>query len=351
MLGGLIFFHELGHFLVARAFGMGVSTFSLGFGPKLFKRTYGKTEYCLSAVPLGGYCALVGEDDQSQELPQGFTSKESFALRPAWQRILVVAAGPFANVLLALLICWILAFSYGQAHLLPTVGEVMPDSPAAMAGMQAGDTIISIDGTPIKDWVSMSDAIAASKGTALTVDVDRAGVMQSVNITPKVASRTTVFGEEESTWVIGVRASGNTAHTELGFWQSAGAGAERTWEMVVLTWTGFVKLFQRVVPIDQVGGPIMIAQMVGEQAQQSLANVLALAALISINLAILNLLPIPVLDGGHIVFFLIEMIIGRPVPQKIRTITMQVGIALLIGLMLLSTYNDIARIVKGFWGS
>ncbi|MEG6594060.1 site-2 protease family protein, partial [Desulfovibrio sp. 1188_IL3213] len=147
VLGGLIFFHELGHFAVARGFGMGVSTFSLGFGPKILKRKWGKTEYALSLIPLGGYVALVGEQDDS-ELPEGFTREESFSLRPAWQRLLVVAAGPVANMLLAWLLCWILAFAWGTPQLLPQVGGLVENSPAAKAGVEAGDTIVSINGQP-----------------------------------------------------------------------------------------------------------------------------------------------------------------------------------------------------------
>ncbi|WP_300923648.1 site-2 protease family protein, partial [uncultured Desulfovibrio sp.] len=145
VLGGLIFFHELGHFAVARALGMGVSTFSLGFGPKILTRKVGKTEYALSLVPLGGYVALVGESDEA-DIPEGFTPAESFARRPAWQRLLVVAAGPAANILLAWLLCWALAFGWGVPVLQPVVGAVTAESPAARAGLLPGDRILSIDG-------------------------------------------------------------------------------------------------------------------------------------------------------------------------------------------------------------
>lgn len=351
VLGGLIFFHELGHFAVARAFGMGVSTFSLGFGPKLWGRTYGKTEYRLSAIPLGGYVALVGEEDGA-ELPAGFTSEESFNRRAPWQRLLVVAAGPFANFLLAWFLCWGLAFAYGQAEILPNIGEVQENSPAAHGGLQAGDTVISINGTPIADWQAMSAAIAATKGAPMSVDVARDTDQHSEQITlrliPQSAMSKTIFGEEQQTWRIGVRSSGKHRSIELGFLESAGAGAKRTWEMVALTWMGFVKLAQRVVPLDQVGGPIMIAQMVGQQASEGLPSVLALAALISINLAVLNLLPIPVLDGGQIVFCALETVMRRPLGQRFREYTMKAGWMFLMGLMVLATFNDVWRLVKGW---
>ncbi len=348
VLGGLIFFHELGHFLMGRAFGMGVSTFSLGFGPKLLKYTRGKTEYCLSLIPLGGYCALVGEEVDA-ELPEGFTKEESFALRPAWQRLLVVIAGPFANVLLAWLLCWGLAYGYGQQYILPVVGAVLENSAAAEAGLQPKDRILKINGLEIDNWSTMATSIEESKGKPMNVDIERDDNILNLTLTAKTMSRKNIFGETVESYAIGIHAANEVHHSPVGFFEAAKVGAIRTWDMVVFTWTGFVKLFQRVVPLDQVGGPIMIAQMVGQQAELGLAPVLGLAALISINLGILNLLPIPVLDGGHIVFYTIEMIIRRPVSGKLRHILTQIGFFLLIALMLLATFNDIWRLVKGFF--
>ncbi len=354
VLGGLIFFHELGHFLMARALGMGVSTFSIGFGPKLYSRVVGKTEYCLSLIPLGGYCALVGEDyddDHSkmeeEGLTQQFSEKEFFYLRPTWQRFLVVAAGPFANIVTAFVLCWILAFGYGQSYLVPEVGKVLADSPAAHAGLKEGDIILRIGQMPIKDWTEMSQSIKASQGQSIDVTFDRAGTIYTEPLTPKTSIQKNVFGEATETYVIGVQASGKIAHVDIGFFEALTLGAKNTWNMVDLTYTGFVKLFQRTVPLDQVGGPIMIAQLVSEQAATGLANVLSLAALISINLAILNLLPIPVLDGGHIVFLGIETIMRRPLPHKLRLILGQVGFFMLIGIMIFATFNDIMRLFGG----
>ncbi|MGE9984622.1 RIP metalloprotease RseP [Desulfovibrio sp. SGI.169] len=368
VLGGLIFFHELGHFAVARALGMGVSVFSLGFGPKILKYRRGKTEYALSLVPLGGYVALVGESDEA-DIPEGFSAEESFALRPAWQRLLVVAAGPAANIALAWLLCWGLAFGWGTPVLLPQVGAVMENSPAARAGLRPGDRILSIDGQHVKSWEAMSDAIARSGGRPMRLEVERVTAGDagqplsdadarrdrgwtaksdtlSLEMTAERAARKTIFGENETAWLIGVRAAGSVATQPESFWHAASAGAAQTWQMVSLTWQSFVKLAERVVPLDQVGGPIMIAQMVGEQAHQGLPGLLALTALISVNLGILNLLPIPVLDGGQVVFCLLEMLFRRPVNRKVQEYSMRVGLALLIGLMLLATFNDIWRLFR-----
>ena len=372
VLGGLIFFHELGHFAVARGLGMGVSTFSLGFGPKILKYRRGKTEYALSLVPLGGYVALVGESDP-KDIPEGFTEKESFALRPAWQRLLVVAAGPAANIILAWLLCWTLALGWGTPVLLPQVGGVVQNGPADKAGIQPGDTIVSINGAAVANWQAMADAITQSNGKTLAVTLSRPdmapqaddqtrtdeaaqpeqGMIISVELTPERSIRKTIFGEEESAWLIGIRNSGAVRLVQHGFADAAIAGAGQTADMVSLTWQSFVKLAERVVPLDQVGGPIMIMQMVGKQAHEGLAGLLALAALISINLGILNLLPIPVLDGGQIVFCLWEIIFRRPLNARLQDYAMRAGIALLVALMLLATYNDLWRILKntGWFGS
>ncbi|MBD5642206.1 MAG: RIP metalloprotease RseP [Desulfovibrio sp.] len=350
VLGGLIFFHELGHFLMARVLGIGVSTFSLGFGPKILKHKAGKTEYALSLVPLGGYVALVGESDVG-DLPAGFTMRESFALRPGWQRLLVIAAGPVFNILLAWLLCWGLAYGWGTPVLQPVIGGVQADSPAFRAGLAPGDRIEEIDGKPIESWEKMSAAINRSEGRPLQLVVlrpEKDDHFETLHLTLQAerSTRKTIFGEDETAWLIGVRAGNAVTTRPEPFWAAARAGAIQTWSMVTLTWQSFVKLAERVVPLDQVGGPIMIAQMVGEQVHHGLAGLLALTALISVNLGILNLLPVPVLDGGQIVFCLYEIIFRRPVPARAQEYAMKIGIVLLLGLMALATFNDIWRLIK-----
>lgn len=343
VLGGLIFFHELGHYLAARFLGIGVHAFSLGFGPRLFGWRSGQTDYRLSLIPLGGYVSLAGENDE--ELPEGFTRAEMFSARPAWHRLIVVAAGPIFNLILAWFIYWGLAFSHGQFIVLPEVGKVQTESPAAAAGVQPGDRIVGIDGVSIERWDQVSDAIAASKGRPVELRLARGDTLVDMRITPEHRTRKTIFGDEEDAFLIGIQASGATESIPQGPVDAAFTGAHQTWTMIAMTGKGVVKLFERVVPLDTVGGPIMIAQMVSREAKDSgLTGVLALAALISINLGLLNLLPIPVLDGGHIIFLGIEMLFGRPVPQKVQEVTMRMGLLLLLGLMFLATYNDIVRI-------
>ena len=357
VLGGLIFFHELGHFSVARLFGIGVRTFSLGFGPRIWGKQVGKTEYRLSLVPLGGYVSMVGEDGEEED-PEvlardtsnnvSFDRSESFALRPAWQRMLVVLAGPVANIILAFLIYWCVALVVGQSFLEPVIGTVVADSPAAKADLRPGDRIVQIDGKPIQEWGEVVEGIGAGQGHPVRLmferDEGREIVLFTTEITPEAKTRKNIFGEEQPAWLIGIMAAGTYGTRELGAMDALTAGFSQTWGMVAFTFESFKKLFERVVPLDQVGGPILIAQMVGQQAEYGVTGVLLMAALISVNLGILNLLPIPVLDGGHILFALIEMIRRRPVTDRVRDFAIRMGMALLLGLMLLATWNDLVRL-------
>ena len=346
VLGVLIFFHELGHFLVARMFGIGVSTFSLGFGPKLFSFVSGKTEYRLSAVPLGGYVSLVGEADNEEDVPDQFTPEEKFSGRPPWQRTLVVAAGPVFNFILAWFIFWGLFWSGGQLELVAEIGEVAENSPAYEAGLTPGDRVIEVDGRKITYWDDMVLFIQQSQGDPLDFLVQRNSDVLGVTVTPEMATRENIFGEEIVTPQVGVVASGETVSIELGFFSAAGEGAAQTWMLMKLTVQGIIKLIERIIPLDNIGGPIMIAQLVSEQTQEGLVNLLALTALISINLGLINLLPIPVLDGGHIVFNTVEMITGKPLNDRMKQIATRIGIAFILTLMAFAIINDVLRIVR-----
>ncbi len=344
VLGLLIFFHELGHFLVARIMGIGVSTFSLGFGPKLFAFVLGKTEYRLSAVPLGGYVHLVGESEEAK-LPEGFTSRESFARRPPWQRILVVAAGPVFNFALAWFIYWGLFFAHGQTMLLPEIGQLADDGPAQEAGLQPGDRVLRVDNSEIRYWDELVMHIRDNRGEPIALQVQRNENIYEFTLTPQMAVQETIFGEEVKTPQIGIVASGETETISLGFFSSAREGLAQTWMLIRLTVEAIIKLIERIIPLETIGGPILIAQLVSEQTQEGLVNLLALTALISINLGLINLLPIPVLDGGHILFYSIEMIIRRPLNARMRQMATRIGILLILSLMAFAIINDILRLV------
>jgi len=344
VLGALIFFHELGHFLIAKLLGVGVKTFSLGFGPKLLSCSGKSTEYRLSAIPLGGYVQLVGEDPDS-EIPENFTLEQSFSARPPWQRMSVVAAGPVFNFVLAWFIYWGIFVGAGQQALLPKIGKVQNDTPAHAAGLEQGDLIKRVNGQKIQYWGDLAEFIRKSRGEELRLTVQREGSRVKFHLEPEVLVSKNIFGEEIKSPKIGIVASGDTVRIEQGFFQASWSGMKQMVNLLRLTWTGIIKMIEGVVPLKEIGGPIMIAQLTSEQAEKGLVNVLGLTALISINLGLLNLLPIPVLDGGHLLFYAIEIVLRRPLDYKWRMLAIKIGITLVIALMVLAVYNDIYRLL------
>ncbi len=342
VLGVLIFFHELGHFLVARLLGVGVETFSLGFGPKMIGKKIGITDYRISAIPLGGYVKMVGEQPDADldpaDIPLSFTHKNVF------KRILIVAAGPFFNILLALIIFYGIFQISGMLILKSSIGEVNEGTPAYRTGLKKGDLVVSIDGVKILSWEDMAKMITTSKGKTLSISVIRSNSMRVVDVTPEPKIFKNIFNEDIERYVIGVTASGDFFTKDLNVFQALSQSFIQTYQITALTIKGVVKLFQGTVSPKTLGGPIMIAQMAGQEARAGVVNFIFFIALISINLAILNFLPIPVLDGGHLLFFFVEAVTGRPVSIKIREIAQQAGIFVLILLMIYVFYNDIARV-------
>jgi regulator of sigma E protease len=342
VLGVLIFFHELGHFLVARLFGVGVEKFSLGFGPRLIGKKIGITDYLISAIPLGGYVKMVGEQPDAEldpaDIPISFTHKN------VWKRILIVAAGPFFNIILAVIIFFGIFQISGLFILKPSIGEVQEGTPAYRGELKKDDIITSIDGVELSAWEEMAEIITASKGKPLAVSVRRKDTTLTVNITPELKIFQNIFNEDVERYVIGITASGDGFSKDLNIFQSLSESIIQTYKITVMTIKGVAKLLQGAISPKTLGGPIMIAQMAGEQAREGATNLIFFIALISINLAILNFLPIPVLDGGHLLFFFIEAITGSPVSIRVREIAQQAGIFVLILLMIYVFYNDIARV-------
>lgn len=365
VLGVLIFVHELGHFLFAKMMGVRVEKFSLGFGPKLLGTKIGETEYLLSAFPLGGYVKMFGEGGiiegsethqqpengtdatiQSDETIPGelteYEKSRSFSHKPVLARIVIVMAGPVFNLLFAWLIFMVIC-TMGVPTLTTKIGEALKDKPAAKAGMQKGDVITAINNKPTNQWEQIAEGVAASKGQPLTIVVKRDSRDLTFSITPEPRISKNLFGESINGYAIGVASAGEIVSTYYGPYQAVIVGSKQTWKVIDLTIMSLVKMAQRVVPMDSVGGPIMIAKMAGEQASAGGASFLAFMALLSINLGVLNLLPVPVLDGGHLLFYFMELIFRRPVPQKVREFAQQIGMVLLLGLMVLAFYNDIIR--------
>ncbi len=343
VLAAVIFVHELGHYLVARGLKMGVVTFSIGFGPKLIKKTIGKTEYCISAIPLGGYCALVGEySPEIEEL--GFSQEEAITNRPPLHRILLAAAGPFANLLFAFVIYLGIAISVGAPTLLPKVGEVAENSAAYEIGLVKGDRIISIDNNEISTWNEISKIINSIGSKEVDLVYERENTIYTVAFSAK-ETISSLDNEEVKSYKLGIGALGETINTPLSFINAIKEAFYQTDFMVRNTLFGLKSLVTGAVSKDELGGPIYIAQVLGQQASVGIVPLLLFAALINVNLGILNLLPIPMLDGGTIVFSIIEMITGRQINENIQMRLMQIGAVILLSFMLFATYNDIARII------
>ena len=340
--GVLVFLHELGHFLVAKKAGVGVLTFSIGFGPKVLVRRYGETEYCVSAIPLGGYVRMMGEDPREQ--PGDLDPSRSFAHRSLAARTAIVAAGPGANFLLAAVIFLLVYLVAGVPVRTSEIGAVQADSPAAAAGLQAGDRIVMVGDRPIRSWDELSRAVRDSGGRALEMGVVRDGREFVVPVRPNLGTTRNLLGESEEVWLVGIQSSGGVEVERASPFRAGWLAVTRTVEMSLLTVEVLVKMVVGRVDSTNLGGPLMIAQLAGEQARRGLANYLFLVALLSINLGVLNLLPIPMLDGGHLLFFLIEAARGRPLEARQRERAQQLGLLLLVFVMFYAFYNDLARL-------
>jgi regulator of sigma E protease len=436
-LGVLIVVHEWGHYRVAVACGVRLLRFSIGFGPVVWARKKGETEYSLSAIPMGGYVKMMGDDENPLEGGKGATidPRKAFNAKPLAARFLIVFAGPAMNFVLAVVIAALMFMLVGRPVAPAQVGRVVEGGPAAQAGLQTGDRIISIDGAAVPYWEDVARVVQAAGPRALKVVVKGASGERTVDLTPTQTKRRDLFGDEQNVWELGASPyipatigdtvsgdpadqaglkSGDTVTALEGqpvmSWddlaekihQRAGQptrlevkrGSETlpitvtpkkgkipgpdgkeveaglvgirpggttlmvrsnpltaTWEGVVWagdvtakTAIGLYKWASRQIPSNSIGGPIQIATMAGEQARQGISSLALFTAVISVNLFLLNLLPVPMLDGGHLLFFACEAVLGRPLSVRKREVAQQVGFALLMLLMVFAFYNDFKRI-------
>ena len=346
VLGILIFFHELGHFLVAKLFNVKVLKFSLGFGVTLIGKKVGETEYVISTVPLGGYVKMLGENDEEAEDVPPEEAERSFNNQKVIKRIAIVAAGPIFNILLALFLFVGLHLFSGDYILNSEIGQVREGSPAEKAGLMKGDAILTVQGKTTGSWSEIKKMVEDKAGEPLIITVQRGDQTLSFKVIPEEAVEKNIFGEDIKSALIGVVSSGNYKKVKLEPWQAVMVGFQKTGEVVQLTCLTVVKLFQGVVPLKTVGGPILIGQMTGQVAQEGFTNLIPWTAVISINLGILNLFPVPILDGGVIIFLLIELILGKPISFKKREVAQKIGLFLLIFLMVVVFYNDITRLFQ-----
>jgi regulator of sigma E protease len=342
VLAILIFVHELGHFLAAKSMGVKVLKFSLGFGPKLIGKKIGDTDYMISALPVGGYVRMAGENP-SEEISEEEKSY-SYLSQKTWKKIVIASAGSLFNFFFAVFVLWIV-FMAGVPVPDPVVGELTEGYPAAEAGILSGDRIVSINGTVVDDWEEMAQIIKSSDGSGLMFVVMRDGEELTIPVIPVMGDGYSEFLTPQKQYMIGIAQSGEFHIVKRGPLSAFAEGVTESIYYVTLTYRVIGKMFTGEVPLNNIGGPILIAQIAGETARQGIVTFLSFLALISINLAILNLLPVPVLDGGHLLFFVIEGIIRRPISLKVKEVALQIGLVLLVVLMVLAFYFDIARII------
>lgn len=344
LLGIVIFFHELGHFIAARLSGVRVLKFSLGFGPKIVGIRRGDTEYLISAIPLGGYVKMYGEEPGEEVPPESIHL--SFSHKPVSRKAFIVFSGPLFNLILAVLIFTGIHI-YGVSVLTSEIGEVAEDSPAMKAGLKKGDMVIEINDRPVKAWDELAGMIQRSPGKVLNLKVIRDGKPVELSVVPKKEKVKNLFGEEIEVGLIGIRPSEKTYVRRLNPVSALIEGFLKTVEVSYLTILSIIKLIQRVVPLETLGGPIMIFDIAKKSAETGALNFFGFMALISINLGILNLLPIPILDGGHLIFYLIEKLRGKPLSEKTISIAQRIGLALILLLISIAFYNDIIRLIQG----
>lgn len=431
-LAALIFVHELGHFLIARKFGVIVEKFSIGFGPKILGFRQGGTDYLLAAIPLGGYVKMKGEDP-GEELTD---TTGSFSHAPVQHRLAIAFGGPLFNILFAILI-YIIVYMNGVPTLGTTVGTVRDDSPAMEAGLETGDRIVEVngrkirfwdelleivhdspgqkmqfvierdgkeliektivpvseeitnlwgekenvgligitplvrrvegveegspadkagikkgdiilevDGTPIRGWQDLKTAAMDKPGQELNFLIQRDGVTYDLKLTPKPETMKDETGKTIKIGTLGLAMSGEMELEQYGFFGATLRSLEETGRLIYLIAVSVKKMIFGSVSAENIGGPIMIFQFYGQQAEQGFNQLIRLTALLSINLGLINLFPIPILDGGHILFFVIEMIKGRPISERSRERASQVGLLMILSLMILAFYNDIMRIMN-----
>jgi regulator of sigma E protease len=349
-LGVLIAFHEFGHFWVARRCGVKVLKFSIGFGRKLAGRQIGETEYVISAIPFGGYVKMLGEDLSDPEVSEADKAR-SFAHASLLKRTAIVAAGPVFNLLLAYLIftAWLAVggplFVPSFADLTSNVESVVPGSPAEAAGLRQGDRIVQIGDKRIVTWNEMTDIVKRSPGTPLPVVVEREGRTERLTITPSARKEKLADGTEIEVGQIGITKASKAIMKSDSVLMAPIDGVAATWGWTKLTVVGIAKMITREISTDNIGGPLMIGKISGDAATQGFSNYIFLIAILSINLGVLNFLPIPVLDGGHLAFFAIEAVLRQPLSIRSREVATQIGLFLLICLMLFATRNDIIN----FW--
>jgi regulator of sigma E protease len=355
VLSLVVFFHELGHFLIARWCGVRILVFSIGFGPEIvgFNDRHG-TRWKIAIIPLGGYVKFLGDEnaasapdsDRLASMDAG-EKRESFAFQPVAKRAAIVVAGPMANFLLAIVIFAGVFMFYGKQSMTARVDSVQANSAAAAAGFQPGDLVVAINGSAIADFADMQRIVSESAGAPLDITVDRKGDKVLLKATPDLKEVKDNFGNVHRIGILGITRS--TAPEDLKFQpvsppQAAWMGVQETWFVIdrTLSYIGGVVVGREAA--DQLGGPIRIAQMSGQVATVGFVALIHLAGVLSVSIGLLNLFPIPLLDGGHLLFYSIEAMRGRPLSERAQEVGFRIGLAIVLMLMIFATFNDIVHL-------
>lgn len=343
VLGVLVFIHEAGHFLAAKLFGIRVDQFSMGYPPRMVGKKIGDTDYCLSWIPFGGYVKIAGMVDESLDEKQleGPPKPWEFRSRSWFQKSTVVTAGPIMNIVFALIFFIVLSLVSGEYLNEPVVGKILPGKPAEAAGLVAGDRIVQVNETEIQTWAELTEMIYNSPGIPMQVHVYRDNELMTIDITPEEHVIKTSEDSEQKVGLLGIE----RAVQKVSLPQAVVNGANATYGISKLILESLWKLISGQESVKSLGGPVIIAKMAGESARNGFASLLSFTALLSINLALLNLLPLPVLDGGHFVMISLEAVVRKTIPTNVKLIIQQVGMVLILGLMFFVIYNDIVRVV------
>ena len=353
----VVFFHELGHFLVARWCGVRVQAFSVGFGPELFGRNdrHG-TRWKLSAIPLGGYVKFAGDENEAsvpdQEALARMSAEEragAFQTKPVSRRAAIVAAGPIANFILAIVIFALLFGLFGRQEISPRVDTIQPDSAAQAAGLMAGDMVLAIDGQPIQTFSDMQRIVSVSADQPLSMLVDRGGQQLTIEVTPQRREITDPFGNVQSVGLLGVSRSASEEDVvvrRFGPVEAVVEGSRETWFVVTRTAGYLAGIVTGRESADQLGGPIRVAQISGQVATLGFGALLNLTAVLSVSIGLLNLLPIPMLDGGHLLFYAAEALRGKPLSERAQEYGFRIGIAIVLFLMVFATWNDVLHLTS-----
>ncbi|CAL7959782.1 regulator of sigma E protease [Alphaproteobacteria bacterium] len=349
----IVFVHELGHFFVARLFKVKVETFSIGLGKALFKLTdKNGTTWKIGWLPLGGYVKMLGDigaastpDLERLDAMTEAEKKMSFHYKELWQKALIVFAGPFANYLLALVLFAGLVYVNGLHIVKPEIAGIMENSPASAIGLEVGDEITAVNGKNITNFSELHNTVILNNGTkSISLTIKRESEIKQFEVTPKIVEKVDPTGTKVKVPMIGV-VGGETLTQQVGLLRALFIGVEQAYDLSSMMLETVWQMVTKTRGLEDLGGPIRIAQYTAKSAEYGMVSLLLLIAMISLNLGLVNLFPIPLLDGGHLLYYALQAIHGKPLPRKLQVIGFKIGFAVLISIMVFATWNDIKNLL------